>query len=540
MNMDRKFFSAVLLAVLLGLAPFQVMGDSIEETNGRGLVIRSDPSHAQVYIDGIERGYTPLTLGNLAKGDYGIRIRKEGYEDRRIRVKVKENSRLTVSLDLDKVMGQVWVEVKRSAGSPGEERLTLKPEISFEGITMTGPMLSLPVGFQTITVQAFGWESVSRTVYINRNFPQSLSVELKPAAFRLSGISVSRQRFNPDNSGSLGTTEFRFDVSAPGRGEIKIEDTNGDSVFSGRLGPFTDWSQSVKWGGETLWGSALPNGVYTVHISAESAPWDNSEPEIREASAQVIIDGSLDIFPLALSSGVSGLLFSPAPDVLPKGSFQIDGALLFGNPWVENNAGDTAAPKLNSLPFSAGFRTSILKNLELAGALNIIPKADGAADIAAAGSLKWALKDMTSSVPLSMAAALSYTWMEEGSVTPFGTGAGVQIAFPLSWQPLRLLSMTISPGILWTGDEGYPSDPVPRVLVSGGALFRQPYFTAGISARSEFLFNGTHPGPGLLLAGGELRLFPPPSSFVFTLSGGTWYKDGSWGGYGGAGIGFIY
>jgi hypothetical protein len=51
---------------------------------GSGLVIRSDPSHAQVYIDGIERGYTPLTLGNFAKGDYGIRIRKEGYEDRRI------------------------------------------------------------------------------------------------------------------------------------------------------------------------------------------------------------------------------------------------------------------------------------------------------------------------------------------------------------------------------------------------------------------------------------------------------------------------
>jgi hypothetical protein len=130
--------------------------------------------------------------------------------------------------------------------------------------------------------------------------------------------------------------------------------------------------------------------------------------------------------------------------------------------------------------------------------------------------------------------------MEEGSVTPFGAGTGIQIAFPLSWQPLRLLSMIVSPGLLWTGDEGYPSDPVPLALVSGGILLRQPYFSIGISARSEFFFNGPQSGPGLLLAGGELRFFPPPSSFVFTLSGGTWYKDGSWGGYGGAGIGFIY
>jgi hypothetical protein len=207
---------------------------------------------------------------------------------------------------------------------------------------------------------------------------------------------------------------------------------------------------------------------------------------------------------------------------------------------METNTGDSADPKLVGLPFSAGLRGSVLKNLELAGAFNVIPNPEGTAAIAAAGSVKWALKDMAGALPLSMAAALSYTWMEKGGVTPFGAGTGVQLALPLSWQPRRVLAMIISPGILWTGDEGYPSDPVPRALVSGGLLFRQPYFMAGVSVRSEFLFNDPQPGPGLLLTGGELRFSPPPSSFVFTLLGGTWYKGGSWGGYGGAGIGFIY
>jgi hypothetical protein len=536
--MDRKTLALVLATAALWLASYPVRGDNIEEIEGTGLVIRSDPSFAEVSIDGIARGYTPLTLGNLVKGDYSIWLRKEGYEDRWIRIKVKENSRTVVSLDMRKVMGQVWVEVKRGSGSPGESLLALKPEISSEGISMTGPMLSLPVGYRTITVRAFGWESVSRSVYVNNIFPQNLLVELKPAAFSLSRVSASRQRFNPDNSGSLGTTEFSFVVSAPGTGKIRIEDKNGDLVFSKDLEPFTDWSQSVLWRGESPWGAALPNGVYTVYVSAESKPWDNSEPVSREERTTVAIDSSLDIFPLALSSGVSGLLFSPAPDVLPQKAFQIDGVLTFGYPWIES--ADAAEPKLTSLPFSVGIRTSILKNLELAGAFNIIPKSAGTVVIAASGSMKWALKDIAGALPLNIAPILSYTWMEEGSVTPFGAGTGVQLALPLSWQPRRLLSLIVSPGILWTGGEGYPSDIVPRALVSGGILFRQISFTIGVSIRSEFIFNGPRPGPGLLLAGGELRFFPPPSSFVFTLSGGTWYKDGSWGGYGGAGIGFIY
>jgi hypothetical protein len=536
--MYRKNLSLIFAAVAFCLAPCPVTGDHIEEIEGTGLVIRSDPSFAEVYIDGISRGYTPLALGNLAEGDYSIWLRKEGYEDRRIRVKVKENRRMVVSLDLRKVMGQIWVEVKRSAGSPDGTMLPLKPEISSEGISVTGPLVSLPVGYRTITIRAFGWESVSRSVYVNRNFPANLSVELKPAVFSLSRIRGSRQRFNPDNSGSLGTTEFRFIVSAPGKGSIRIEDKNGDPVFSKDLGPFTNWSQSVLWEGESPWGATLPNGVYTVYISAESVPWDNSEPVSREEIVTVTIDSSLDIFPLALSSGLSGLLFSPAPDVLPQGAFQIDGVLIFGYPWIES-AG-AAEAKLTSLPISMGIRTSILKNLEVAGAVNIIPKPEGTVDIAVSGSVKWALKDITGAIPLTIAPALSYTWMEEGRVTPFGAGTGVQLALPLSWQPYRLLSLIVSPGILWAGDEGYPSDPAPRALVSGGILFRQISFTISISARSEFIFNGPRPGPGLLLAGGELRFFPPPSSFVFTLSGGTWYRDGSWGGYGGAGIGFIY
>jgi hypothetical protein len=42
------------------------------------------------------------------------------------------------------------------------------------------------------------------------------------------------------------------------------------------------------------------------------------------------------------------------------------------------------------------------------------------------------------------------------------------------------------------------------------------------------------------MAAAEIRFFPPPSSMVFSLLGGGWFRDGRCGAYGGIGIGLIY
>ncbi|MCL2443608.1 MAG: PEGA domain-containing protein, partial [Treponema sp.] len=42
-----------------------IIGDNFEETAGRGLVIRTNPAGVKVYIDGIERGETPVVFDNM-------------------------------------------------------------------------------------------------------------------------------------------------------------------------------------------------------------------------------------------------------------------------------------------------------------------------------------------------------------------------------------------------------------------------------------------------------------------------------------------
>ncbi len=45
-----------------------------------GITISSEPSGAQVWMDGTLAGSTPLTLTNVTEGDHAVEIRKEGFE----------------------------------------------------------------------------------------------------------------------------------------------------------------------------------------------------------------------------------------------------------------------------------------------------------------------------------------------------------------------------------------------------------------------------------------------------------------------------
>jgi hypothetical protein len=523
---------------LLGFLCLQTLEarDSIEEVEGTGLVIRSDPSGARVYVDGIERGFTPLTLGNLPGGEYYIRLHKDDllgvrYVDRRFKVTLHSTSRLIVSVDLEEAKGQIALSVKRSPGSPGEAALPLDSTITVDGKTVDMQVLNIPAGYRTIKVRAFGWEDASKTIYVEEGKNQLVEFELKPAPFALSGAAVRRERFNPANSGSLGSAEIVFTVSGPGRGKISISDSRGKVVFTAETGPFSGWSQSLRWDG-TSGGAALEDGLYTVLIEAESISWDGSPPARAVIRLPVELDSSLRIRPLTLSAGKAGLLFAAMPETLPRYSIQVEGSLLFGRAPVTEKTWGT-------LPFSAGLRFSPMDRLETAAALNVTPEFNADMDAAAGASVKW-LCWKGESLPLEAAAGIAYAWAKEGSVSPFGMGSGVELFLPLGWRLHNSLSLSFSPGIIWTGEGGYPNESAPRAIVSGGVLFQHGFITAGLSARSEFAFAGEAGGAGPVMLGVECKLFPPPSIFVVTFQSGVWFDGSRRGGFGGVGIGMIY
>jgi hypothetical protein len=304
--------------------------------------------------------------------------------------------------------------------------------------------------------------------------------------------------------------------------------SSGEIVVTREAGPFISWNQELAWDGRDFRGRIVPDGVYSLTLKAQSPAGDEAQ-----VSLETMVDSSLQIRPLTLSSGKAGLVFSPSPAALPGGSFQIEGSLLFGSP-------PGSESPWASLPYAGAFRFSPIDRLEFSGAANILPVFSGGVHTSITGSGKWVILSNTAGRRFSAAAGAAYTWTDTIPFSPFGAGAGIEIFLPLSLSLGGDFSFLLTPACIWTGDEGFPWEPAPRLLLSGGFIVQKAPFIAGVSARSEYRLWGDQSEPPSVMTAAEFKFFPSPSRLVFSVLGGLWIKRSAPGGFGGVGIGMIY
>jgi len=72
-----------------------------KDTTG-SIQISSTPSGAKTYLDGTEKGTTPLTIADVAVGSHAVKLTKEGYRDYQTSVSVEGGKTATVSATLSK------------------------------------------------------------------------------------------------------------------------------------------------------------------------------------------------------------------------------------------------------------------------------------------------------------------------------------------------------------------------------------------------------------------------------------------------------
>jgi len=528
------FFLSLIPHLLAAFNASDITADTFEETSGRGLEIRTNPAGVRVFIDGVERGNTPVVFENFSRGEYSVRLSKEGYRERLFSVTMFNNSRLVVSIKMEEVRGFANVAIFRAEESP--QLLPFNPQIFANAQERTHnltsgnkALLDLPAGYNLIRARAFGWEDAAATILISEDVSTDVDIYMKPAVFRIGNASQSRKRFNPLSSGSLGSAEFRFDVSAPGSAVMTVTDADGSVVYSRQLDDFDTWTQRVTWDGRDQSGNPVPEGLYTVLIEA-SPLYPIHEVEVSRLEMESEIDYSINIFPMSLTGGIPGLTFAPLPHVLPAGSYQIEAEIFFGSFRLQESAGEKT---ILDFPFGIGLRVSPFKQLETAAYFNVNPRIDNSTGWGISGSVKYMILS-GEKFPLVLAAGLSYAWADKNGDDPLSTGRGVGLHIPLSLD-LSNFSIVFSPAIFWRGPEGF----VPALLLSAGALYRGAFFTSGLSARAEFDFteNATDPK---FFAGLEAHIFPPPSNLFFSIKAGLWTQDSLIGGYGSAGIGLIY
>lgn len=93
--------------------------DDDEPTLG-SIQVNSTPSGARVYLDGADKGTTPLTLSNISVGSHAVRLTKEGYRDYQETVTVAGGQTTTVNATMSKhtisvtkpAAGALWMKGK--------------------------------------------------------------------------------------------------------------------------------------------------------------------------------------------------------------------------------------------------------------------------------------------------------------------------------------------------------------------------------------------------------------------------------------------
>ncbi|MDR2314672.1 MAG: PEGA domain-containing protein [Spirochaetaceae bacterium] len=513
--------------------------DTYAEVEGSGLFIGSDPPGARVFINGIERGLTPFSVQSMQNGEYSIRLSKDGYVDRRFRVVIRKQSRVEVSVSLEVSRGQVLVEIRRDPAAP--PFLALSPRILVDGVGVvaegavsgTEQSLSLPVGWRTLTVEAFGWERIGKSIYIREDLVQRLEFVLKPAVFTLDSPALKKNRVNPGNPGKLGIVELNFTVTGPGRGTLEVADSGGTVVYTQALGPFTARGQQALWNGRDAYAARVPDGEYRIHLIV----WGEEGEDRQTAELPVQIDSFLELRPLSLGAGSPGLLWASVPELLPVSSFQINGSILGGKPLGQET--------WEGVFFTGGFRVSFTDTLGGAFVFNLDPEFSGGLKGGVGASLRWVFKPPRRRASFfedaGAAVELSYGWAQSGPYTAFGMGTGAALRLPVSYRVLDLpvLDLFLSPRFLWAGDRGYPDSIAPRLGAEGGIYLARGIFAGGLSLRWDYALPGAeNPGPGPLVSAVELKFFP--SHQVLSVLGGFWFWNGERGAFFGLGIDYIY
>jgi PEGA domain len=142
----------------------------------KGLFVTTQPSGADVFINGaIQSGQTPVNLP-LAPGQYNIVLRMTGYDPYVSSVQVKDNAptRLEATLSLRTNSHIAFAEVRSTP--PGAE-------ILIDG-TSTGKLTpartELPTGVHTITLRLDGYQPAKRAVQASEGGTVPVEATLQP------------------------------------------------------------------------------------------------------------------------------------------------------------------------------------------------------------------------------------------------------------------------------------------------------------------------------------------------------------------------
>lgn len=145
-----------------------------------GLTITAIPADSRVFLDGIFRGTTDLTLEDLPEGTHQVRVEKQGYAPLSRSITLKRGQKSIEEFDLPIVRGTVTLQSQPGAVAAYQDLQKVLETTPKSPGDYTSQVVShtLPPGKYTWTFRAPGYAPATRTFTVTANQTTALKVRL--------------------------------------------------------------------------------------------------------------------------------------------------------------------------------------------------------------------------------------------------------------------------------------------------------------------------------------------------------------------------
>ena len=308
-----------------------------DEEGETGLYISANIYGASVYVDGLHKGITPLTITGMTPGKHRLEITKVHYATDLSYVMVEENVIKEVTCDLQKISGKLTV-ISNPEGAA----------VYCDGNITTSKGIELDEGEHSVLAKKFGYEEKTDSVNIVRGREYTLAMNMKKADFKLLSFDSEKTLFNPKDYGYNGSIEFNVSVTAPETGRLEITSSEGETVYTKEIS-FTSWDQKEKWTGRDEDNYIVEDGLYTATMTAAG----------QSFSYSFTVDSNIVRPMLTQSQSGLGLGSVASARLYPKHSNLLT---------VESGASFTSGSDVfYGVPITASIARSFTKNIEISG-----------------------------------------------------------------------------------------------------------------------------------------------------------------------------
>ena len=136
-----------------------------------------------------------------------------------------------------------------------------------------GGSLQVPAGSHKLLIQRFGYVEQRLDVDVTEKATYFVRLSLVKLPSGLPAWASIGRSFNPRNAGLQGRTNLVFNSSNYGSAQAEeMRGPDGEVVATLQFPNIQSWAQSGTWNGLGPDGTPLPDGTYSVLLTAKPAP----------------------------------------------------------------------------------------------------------------------------------------------------------------------------------------------------------------------------------------------------------------------------